>query len=193
MIVSSTILSVKGIDMQRTAQTKKRSLLVDDIIRSLKKNDIFLGIVSRNDTEGQLQKSLFLQLHKDLPTILSAHFWFSEKKSKKIVNEGFKFEKKIDTPVPSFNFFATNHRPDGVMEINKELRIAIEIKKGDSGQALRSGIGQALVYSTQFNFVIYIFVDMTPALDIESSSKGNKEQVLINSLWKNYNIKLIIV
>jgi hypothetical protein len=184
---------MKGRDMQRTAQTKKRSLLVEDIIHSLEKNEIFSGIVSRNDTEGQFQKALFLQLHKELPPMLSTHFGFSEKKSIKVVNEGFKWEKRIDTPVPSFNFFATNHRPDAVMEINKELRIAIEVKKGDSGQSLRSGIGQALVYSTQFNFIIYIFVDTTPGLDIRSSFKGDKEQALINSLWKNYNIKFFIV
>jgi hypothetical protein len=136
---------------------------------------------------------LFLQLEKELPAILSDHFGFSEKKSKKIVKEGFKWEQKITTTVPSFNFFATNHRPDSVLEINEKLRIAMELKKGDSGQSLRSGIGQALVYSTQFNFIIYLLVDTTPAQDIKSTSCADKEQVLINSLWKNYNVKFIVV
>jgi len=180
--------------MQKTAQTKKRASLVDAIIESLEKNDIFLGIVSnKNDTEVQIQKALFLRLENELPTILSKHFKFSEKKSKKIVEEGFKWEQKLSTSVPSFNFFETNHRPDSVLEIKKEFRIAIELKKGDSGQSLRSGIGQALVYSTQFNFTIYLFVDTTPGRDIKSSSKGDKEQALINSLWKSFNVKLVVV
>lgn len=180
--------------MKKTAHTKKRSSFIDEIIRSLEKNDIFSEIVSRKqDTESLLQKVLFLRLEKELPAILISHFGYSEKKSTKIVEERFKWEQKISTTVPSFNFFATNHRPDSVLEVNEEIRIAIELKKGDSGQSLRSGIGQALVYSTQFNFTIYLFVDTTPAFDIKSSHSAEKEQALINSLWKNYNVKFIVV
>lgn len=180
--------------MQKTAQTQKRSSLVDEIILVLKKHEIFSEIVTRqHTTEGLLQKVLFLRLEEKLPYILSNSFGFSQKKSTTIVKESFKWEQKITTPVPSFNFFATNHRPDAVLEINEELRIAIELKKGDSGQSLRDGIGQALVYSTQFNFIIYLFVDTTKALDIFSSFTGSKEQALINSLWKNYNVKFIVV
>jgi hypothetical protein len=183
-----------GGNMQKAAQTKKRSAIVNEIISSLTKADIFSDIVSRkNDTEVLIQKSLFLLLENELPPILSRLCKFSEKKSKKIVKEGFKWEQKLTTTVPSFNFFATNHRPDSVLEINKGLRIAIELKKGDSGQALRAGIGQALVYSTQYDFTIYLFVDITPGRDIKSSLTGEKEQALINSLWKNYNVRFIVV
>jgi hypothetical protein len=180
--------------MQKTAQTKKRSSVVDAIVDSLEKHDIFSGIVRiRNNTEAEIQQTLFMELEKKLPSILSDHFNFSEKKSNKIVKEDFKWERKVSTSVPSFNFFETNHRPDSVLEINKKLRIAIELKVGDSGQALRSGIGQAVVYSTQYNFTIYLFVDTTRGRDIKSSIKGEKEQALINSLWKNYNVKFIVV
>jgi hypothetical protein len=180
--------------MQKAAQTKKRSSLVEAIIDSLEKNDIFLGIVSnKNATEGQIQKSLFLQLENKLPSILLDHLKFSEKKSKKIVKEGFKWEQKLTTTVPSFNFFATNHRPDAVLEIDESLRIAIELKKGNSGQALRAGVGQALVYSTQYDFTIYLFVDTTPKRDIKDSHTAKKEEALINSLWKNYNVRFIVV
>ncbi|MCX5816849.1 MAG: hypothetical protein NTX75_11520 [Proteobacteria bacterium] len=180
--------------MKKTAQTRKKSSLVNAIISSLEKNEIFAKIVSlKHNSERQIQMMLFLQLERELPSILSSHFGFSEKKSTRIVKEGFKWEQKIATPVPSFNFFATNHHPDSVLEINEKLRIAMELKKGDSGQSLRSGIGQALVYSTQFNFIIYLLVDTTPAQDIKSSVSADKEQALINSLWKNYNVKFIVV
>ncbi len=180
--------------MQKTAQTQKRSSLVIEIISVLKENEIFSEIVTRqHDTEALFQKVLFLRLQKKLPSMLSSILGFSEKKSTKIAEEDFKWEQKVTTPVPSFNFFATNHRPDAVLEINEELRVAIELKKGDSGQSLRAGIGQALVYSTQFDFTIYLFIDITKALDIRSSFNGSKEQALINSLWKNYNVKFIVV
>lgn len=180
--------------MKKTVQTNKRSSFVEAIISSLEKADIFLDIVSRkNDTEAQIQKALFLRLENVLPYILSEHFKFSEKKSKKIVHDNFKWEQKITTPVPSFNFFATNHRPDAVLEVNEGLRIAIELKRGDVGQSVRSGIGQALLYSTQFNFTVYLFVDTTPGRDIKSSLTGEKEQALVNSLWKNYNVKFVVV
>jgi hypothetical protein len=138
--------------MQKAAQTKKRSSLVEAIIDSLEKSDIFAGIVLiKNNTEAEIQQTLFLELQKQLPSILKKHFNFSEKKSKKIAEKDFKWERKVSTPVPSFNFFETNHRPDSVLEINKGLRIAIELKVGDSGQALRSGIGQAVVMYAVFS------------------------------------------
>jgi hypothetical protein len=174
-------------------KTQKRSGLVNDIIASLEKAPILLGIVKRNSSEGEFQKNLFLDLQKALPPMLSSYFGFSERKARKVTERNFKWEKKIDTPVPSFNFFATSHRPDAVLEIKKDLRIAVELKKGDSGESLRAGIGQALVYATQFDFTIYIFIDTTKGLDIKSSSQGEKEQALIDSLWKNYNVKFFVV
>ena len=94
----------------------------------------------------------------------------------------------------TFPFFATNHRPDGLLTIY-DLRIAFEIKKkGDNGNALRSGIGQSVVYSTQYDFVLYFFfVNITSGHDIKSSRKGEREQYMVDSLWKNYNVKFYIV
>ena len=41
------------------------------------------------------------------------------------------------------------------------IRIAVEVKRGQSGSAIREGIGQALVYaaSQDFDFVNYLFID----------------------------------
>lgn len=180
--------------MQKTVQTEKRSNFVEDIITCFRDHDIFSKIVSlKHNDERQIQQALFLSFQKELPCILSKRFRFSEKKANMIADQGFKWEQKITTTVSNFNFFATHHRPDAVLEVNDNLRIAIELKKGDSGQAIRAGIGQALVYATQFNFTIYLFVDMTPAKDIQSSLIAEKEKALIDSLWKNYNVKFIVL
>jgi hypothetical protein len=180
--------------MKKAAQTKKRIAVANTIISSLKKADILSGIVQiKNKTEAEIQSALFLHLGRKLPSVLKRHFNFSQEKSKKIIEKNFKFEQKRTTKVSGFNFFATNHRPDAVLEINKGLRIAIELKMGHDGQALRAGIGQAIVYSTQYNFTIYLLVDTTPGRDIKSSFTGKKERSLVNSLWKNYNVKFIVV
>jgi len=180
--------------MSKTVQTKKRIKLVDSIVKLMKKHEIFSETVSRQrDTEKQIQKALFLRLQDEMPKKIREILKFSKDKANSVVKNGFFWEQNINTTVNNFSFFATNHRPDSVLTIKDELRIAIEIKKGDSGSALRSGVGQALVYSTQFDFVIYLFVDTSAGKDIKSSFTGKKEKKLIDSLWGNYNIRFIVV
>lgn len=180
--------------MRKTVQSKKRVKLVDSIISKMKKHELFSATVSRKrDTEQQIQKALFLRLQNELPKILQNIYGYTRKQAIKIVKNGFMWEQNVNTTVNNFSFFATNHRPDSCFEIRKELRIAIEIKKGDSGTALRSGIGQAIVYSTQFDFVVYFFVDSSPGFDIKSSFTAKKENELIQSLWYNYNIRFKVV
>lgn len=178
---------------KKAQQTKKRIRFLDSIFDVMERHELFSEIVSRKrDTEAQIQKMLFLKLQNELPNLISSTFGISPKKSKLLVNHNFVWEQNKKTTVHNFSFFATNHRPDAVLEIEK-LRIALEIKKGDGGLAIRSGIGQSIVYSTQFDFVLYFFVDTSSGGDIRSSYKGEKESSLIDSLWKDYNIKFIIV
>jgi hypothetical protein len=177
----------------KKVQTQKRIQFLDSILEAMKKHEIFSDIVSRkNDTEYQIQKNLFLRLQNELPNLLISSFGYSEKKAKHIVKNNFKWEQKKTTTVSTFSFFATNHRPDAELEFDN-LRIAIEIKKGDNGLAIRSGIGQSIVYYTEFDFVLYFFVDTSPGNNIKSNCSGGKENLLIESLWNNYNIKFIVV
>ncbi len=180
--------------MTKAVQTQKREKLLDAIIRKMTKHEIFSETVSRlRDTEVQIQKAIFLRLQDELPRIIQNIYGYDKPKAIKIIKEGFSWEQNVNTTVNNFTFFSTNHRPDSILSIKDELRIAIEIKKGDSGSSLRSGIGQSLVYSTQFDFVIYFFVDISPSFDIKSSYTGKKEKELIDSMWKNYNIKFKVV
>ena len=180
--------------MTRAIQTKKRVKFLETTIRKMAKHELFSKAVSRKrDTEPQIQKALFLRLEDELPKILQNIFSVTKEKAQKIVRNDFAWEQNVNTTVNNFSFFATSHRPDSVLSVKNELRIAIEIKKGDSGSELRVGIGQAIVYSTQFDFVIYFFVDVSPDNDIKSSVTGKKEKELINSLWNNYNIKFKVV
>lgn len=181
--------------VKRAKRTQKRASFVNAIIEELQGHKLFKGLTNRSkDKEYFIQRTVFLDLHDELPNILVKELGIRESKAKKIADSNFKFEQNTSTTVNNFNFFSTGHRPDAIIELKDEdLRIAIEIKKGDSGGAIRSGIGQAVVYSYEFDFVIYFFVDTTPGNNIKSSATGVKENDLIESLWDNYNVKLVIV
>ena len=177
----------------KAVQTKKRIEFLDAILSEMESHEIFSDYVSRErDSESQIQKALFLRLQQKLPSIIQETFGYTEKKAKQIVDAQFAWEQKKKTVVNNFPFFSTNHRPDAQLLV-ENLRIAIEIKKGDSGLAVRSGIGQSIVYSTQFDFVLYFFVDITKGLDIKSSTSATKESELIRALWDNFNIRFRVV
>lgn len=169
--------------------------MIEAITNSMLEHELFNGLTSRKkNTEYNIQKAVFLRLNSVISDILQKEYGMRKSLADEVPSSYFKFEQNTNTTVNNFSLFSTGHRPDGVLEIpNEGLRIAIEIKQGDSGGAIRSGIGQAVVYSYEFDFVIYFFVDTTPGNNIKSSAAGIKENDLIESLWDNYNVKLVIV
>lgn len=181
--------------VKRAKRTNKRTDLIKSITKTMLDHELFGGVTSRkSDSEYNIQKAVFLRLNSAISKILQEEYGMRKSLADEVPSSYFKFEQNTKTTVNNFSLFSTGHRPDGVLEIpNEDLRIAIEIKKGDSGGAIRSGIGQAVVYSYEFDFVIYFFVDTTPGNNIKSSATGVKEDDLIQSLWDNYNVKLVIV
>ena len=181
--------------MAPAVKSSKRVNFIEDVVKLMKSNSFFSDYVRRDrDTEGQIQKSIFLDLEVNkLPKAIGKAFGLESKKAKEWVGENFAWEQKTTVTVNNFPFMATNHRPDAVLTIPGGRRIAIEIKKGQGGAEIRAGIGQAVVYSTQFDFVIYLFVDTTESRDIQSASGGEKEDQLISSLWEYYNIWFDVV
>lgn len=116
----------------------------------------------------------------------------SDKQADKIVLNDFKWEGDNNTTVHHFVRFGKQHRPDAVLEVDN-LKIAIEIKQGDSGASLRSGLGQCLLYSSVYDFTIYIFVDKTKSSDIKNTISAEEESNIVKQLWELYNTKFIIV
>ena len=126
----------------------------------MKSHNMFSKQVSRKrDAESVIQKNLFLSLEDQLGEYL-VNYGVGEVKSKKIV-ANFQWEQKLTTTVNNFTIFSTNHRPDAILDLD-DFRIGIEIKKDDGGSSLRNGLGQCLLYSSEFDFLLYLFVDITP-------------------------------
>jgi len=74
-----------------------------------------------------------------------------------------------------------------------DLKVAIEIKRGSSGSDLRSGIGQSIIYSTHYDFVITLFIDTSDDKRVFNARQGSNEINFTETLWKNYNIKFITI
>jgi len=180
--------------MVRKSKTSKRIALLDGIIKIMEEHELFSHIVSRKkDTERQIQKTLFLRLTKEFPSLFKDLLGVNEDRANEIANKYFKWEQNTETSMKNFQFFNTSHRPDAELTLPDGLRIAIEVKKGSDGSALRSGIGQSVVYSQKFDFVLYFFVDTSDSASIKSAYTGIDEEYLIKSLWDNYNIKFFVV
>ena len=181
--------------MIQSKKTEQRVNLINALAESMRSHELFSDNVARKDSEGHIQKTLFLRLEKgkELQRILTENLkGINELKAKEIALNKFSYEQDKNTTVTQFITFGTSHRPDAVLEIG-DLRIAIEVKKGDIGSAIRSGLGQSLLYSYEYDFVIYFFVDTTPGLNIKSSMSGEKESHIIKSLWDNHNVKFVVV
>ena len=71
--------------------------------------------------------------------------------------------------------------------------IAVEVKRVGSGSALREGIGQALVYSVKYDFVVVLAIDVTPDGGLKSSMNAPLERSFLELLWERHNARFAIV
>lgn len=88
--------------------------------------------------------------------------------------------------------FGVQHRPDFVIRA-EGVRVAIEIKRGEKGDAVREGLGQSLVYISDYDFVIVLLRDTSKDKKIVDSLDNTVESELVTALWKNFNIKFEVV
>ena len=96
----------------------------------------------------------------------------------------------MNTTVNHIRFLGVQHRPDFVVKL-VGIRIAVEVKRGQSGSAIREGIGQALVYaaSQDFDFVNYLFIDTSRDKKIRDSLQQGLNAGFVASLWDFYNVR----
>ena len=102
------------------------------------------------------------------------------------------YPEHAPTTVNNFVFFGVQHRPDFVVKIDG-LKIAVEVKRGDSGSAVREGIGQSIVYAAAFDFVCHIFIDTSKDKKVLNSLQEPAERFFVKTLWNNYNIRFDVV
>jgi len=112
----------------------------------------------------------------------------------KLAKAALFWEGDVNTTVNNIRFLGVQHRPDFMVKI-AGIRVAIEVKRGDSGYAVREGLGQSLVYAAcdDFDFVVYLFVDTSKDKKIKESLSRASDAAFIQSLWMDHNIRFAIV
>ena len=177
--------------MRQKVKSQKRLDFMELISEAITQDDIFNTIDYKNKTEDQIKQFVYPHLVQSLTQYLVENTDTTAEKAKAKVKQNLKWEGDVNTTVHHTLFMGTLNRPDMVLEMNG-MNIAIEFKKGESGNSLRSGIGQSLVYSTNYDFVMYLFIDTSKDQRIKNAQTSTNEAELMTDLWNRYNIKFIV-
>lgn len=178
--------------MKQKSKSQKRIELLELVSESITQDDVFTVIDYRNKSEDQIKQFIYPHLVESLTNYLVEDGGLEKTKAKEKIQKSLKWEGNVKTTINHILFMGTQNRPDMVLEING-LRIAIEFKRGEKGSDLRSGIGQSMIYSTHYDFVLYLFIDTSKDKKILNSQGGVNETEFVELLWDQFNIKFITV
>lgn len=178
--------------MKLANKSTKRQNVIETICEGITHREIFETIDYKNQSEDKIKQFTYPILVNSLTNFLVKVRGKDRDRARNFVKERLLWEGNIKTTVHHTRFMGTMNRPDMIFEIDA-TKIAIEFKRGDSGGALRSGIGQSLIYSTDYDFTIFLFIDTSKDGKIKNCKKSEEEQWLIDDLWKRYNIKFLVV
>jgi len=176
----------------KAVKSEKRHKQLKKIVAILKHGDIFDVIDYKSQAEGKIKQFIYPHLLGELTNIYIDDYNIKKETARERAKENLLWEGNVKTTVNNMLFLGVQHRPD--MEIKlRDIRIAIEIKRGESGSAIREGIGQVLVYTNVYHFVIFLFIDTSKDKQILNSIKGDKESKFIRNLWTEFNVMFEVV
>lgn len=178
--------------MKLASKSKKRIELLDSIQSGITTRDIFETIDYKSQSEDKIKQFIYPHLLDQLTEYVMEKKGFSRGLAKEKARTMIKWEGNVKTTVKNMQFMGTANRPDMTVEADG-VKIAIEFKKGDRGSALREGFGQSVIYSTVFDFVIYMFIDTSEDSKIANGSTAITEQNFLENLWNNFNVKFTVV
>jgi len=178
--------------MKTTSKSKNRLELLDMVTESLTSDRIFETINYQTQSEDKIKQFMYPHLLEAFKKFLIENRHFDREVADMKAKQCLLWEGNKKTTVKNMMFMGTQNRPDMVVELG-DVRIAIEIKRGETGSDLRSGFGQSMIYSTVYDFVLYLFIDTSKDKKILNASSGGNEIDFVETLWKNFNIRFAIV
>lgn len=178
--------------MKLASKSKKRLDLLEAILEGITTRDIFETIDYKSQSEDKIKQFIYPHLLTQLTEYVMEKKGFSRGLAKEKARTMIKWEGNVNTTVKNIQFMGTANRPDMTLE-SDGVSIAIEFKKGDRGASLREGFGQSLIYSTAYDFVIFMFIDTSDEGKIVNGSTAVSEQRFLQNLWDNFNVKFAIV
>ena len=176
-----------------TKKSTRRILIVDGIMELLKSDVVYKTIDYRRRKEAWIKQYMhqpFIAKLSEIHRQLDAKA--SDKTIEKRARASLLWEGDVNTTINHFLFLGVQHRPDFIVQI-EDLRIAVEVKRGDNGSAVREGLGQSLVYASEFDFVCYIFVDVSKDKKVRRGFEGDAEEFFVRRLWDEFNVRFDVV
>lgn len=176
-------------------KTALRVEIVDRIMECLKGEQIFNTLDYRRRSESYLKQYMHQPLQACLVDVVGRiDDRLSQEAREARAKAALFWEGDMGTTVNNVLFLGVQHRPDFAVKL-AGIRIAVEVKKGETGGAVRGGIGQSLVYvaSKDFDFVVYLFADTSRDKKIRDAAEGSAAAKFIESLWDNYNVRFSVV
>jgi hypothetical protein len=159
---------------------------------ALKHDEVFTRLKYKQKTESELQNRMATPLNREVARLFQDYKGYNSERALSEARIKFASEEDPSTTVKNFMFMGVQHRPDFTIDFDG-LNIAVEIKKGGSGQSVREGIGQSVVYNSNFDFTIYLYVDTSADDRIKNAFNGERELKVRESLWDNHNVLFDVV
>jgi hypothetical protein len=185
--------SIMGLELKCHAKkTEHRKLIIENIMKAITSDNTF-SVIGSGHSEAQIATHLHQTILRQLENL-----WkvlepdLNSKSIEKKAKASFLWEGDKNTTINNIIFMGCQHHPDYVVQIDG-IRIAIELKRGETGSAVREALGQCLVYSTQFEFTCCVVVDTSKDGKCSVAYKtGDLERQLLETLWDKFNIRLSI-
>ena len=173
-------------------KTKRAEKVLDRLIEALTDDHVYKKYRFKSLDEIHMQQALDGVLRRGIKDYYKHNGrGYRENTLDRKARRALTWEGDQQSSISGTKLFALSHRPDFVVEM-EGLRIAIEIKSDDSGSGIREGIGQALVYATDHDFVIYLMIDTSRNHAIVDSVNNDPEKSLIEKLWLSHNIRMVL-
>jgi hypothetical protein len=178
--------------MKQASKSKKRLEILEALTEGITHPEIFETIDYKKQSEDKIKQFMYPHVVDTMTEYLMQNKSISRTEAKVKVKDMLLWEGNVKTTVKNIMFMGTQNRPDMVFEI-ADLKVAIEIKRGSSGSDLRAGIGQSIIYSTHYDFVLTLFIDTSDDKRVYNSRQGSNEIDFTDTLWRNYNIRFITI
>lgn len=178
--------------MKLASKSKNRIAILDMLQDGITTGEIFETINYKNQSEDKIKQFIYPHLLTQVSNWVAERKGFSPALAREKAKTMIKWEGNVKTTVKNIQFMGTANRPDMTVDI-EGIKVAIEFKKGERGSALRDGFGQSLIYSTAYDFVLYLFIDTSENSKIVNGATSITEQNFLNNIWNNFNIKFIVV
>jgi len=176
-------------------KSARRQWVVDQILAALSDDKIFSTLNYRQKNEAFIKQYMHQPLQERMRSICRKLYPNeSDSTIQRKAKVSLFWEGDVNTTINNIRFLGVQHRPDFMVKVGG-IRVAIEVKRGDSGYAVREGLGQSLVYASceDFDFVVYLFVDTSKDKKIRGSLSRDLDAAFIQSLWDEHNIRFAIV